>query len=471
MSVQVPQQVVRIPFLDEPNARSTTTSKDVRFINGFFEPIKNVIKGKLDYYFIKRPGLSQNVRPTGGAATGRGVFVWNGNIYSVFGTQLYKGSTNLGVTMSTSTGLCKFAESRPGASTPYLTVSDGQALYCIQSSGTVTQVVTNLPANTRDVIYMDQYAFVLDSSCQLWNSAPDDPTSWDGVSFIIAQQYPGTGKGLCRQGQYICVFSEQHMQMFYDNSNASGSPLNNADDKVQQIGCVSTDTIQQLENQTLWVGNGQDGGYTIWMMGDKEFKSIGSQAIDRILSLEGTSLASARAIAFRSAGHAFYALTLTSVNRTFVYDLDLQIWMEWTDTAGTAAWPIVATSQINQLAIGQHATNGWIYNISPSVYQDDSVSFTVTARTPRIDLDTLTRKFVDRVDIIADVQSSSENMSLTYSDDDDVTRSTARTYDVSLVHNWSRAWGNFRRRSWQLTYSGTQPFRCYGIEMTITPEQ
>src|SRR3981189_2778685 len=107
---QLSSQVVRIPFLETPHARDISSAKDLRFVNGYFEPIKNQIKNRLDYFYTKRPGLSQNVRPSGGAATGRGVYVWKGNIYSVFGTKIYKGSTDLGVTLTTSTGRCYFAE-------------------------------------------------------------------------------------------------------------------------------------------------------------------------------------------------------------------------------------------------------------------------------------------------------------------------------------------------------------------------
>lgn len=471
MANQAPDTTTtRIPFIEESEFRSTDTTKDNRFVNGYFEPIKNPVKDRLDYYFVKRPGMSQNVRPAAATGAGRGIFVWNGNIYSVVANKLYKGTTNL-ATFSTSTGLCKFTTSRPGAATPYLIVNDGQALYCVQSNDTVTQVVTNFPVNTRDVIYLNQYTLVLDSSANLWSSDPDLPTSWDGVSYITAQALPGTGKGLARCGNMALVLTDQHFQMFYDNANASGSPLNNADERMKQIGCASNDTISQLEDTTFWVGNGaQNGGYTVWKLSGSELKSIGSQTIDKIISAEGSSLGSARAIAFRSAGHAFYALTLTSSNRTFVYDLDLGLWAEWTDAAGTSAYPIVAVAQVNNSLIGQHSTNGWIYNISPFVYQDDSSSFTVSARTPIIDMGTMRRKFVDRLDIIADIQASSENVSVSYSDDDYQTFSAARTFDLSRTRSFSPAWGNFKRRSWQLQYSGTQAYRCVGIELALTLE-
>jgi len=49
------------------------------------------------YNLVKRPGLSQYLRPSGTTGTGRGVYSWKGDLYSVIGTKLYKNSTDLGL--------------------------------------------------------------------------------------------------------------------------------------------------------------------------------------------------------------------------------------------------------------------------------------------------------------------------------------------------------------------------------------
>jgi hypothetical protein len=469
---QQESQIVRIPFLETPHARDVGTGKDLRFINGYFEPIRNVIKNRLDYFFTKRPGLSQNIRPSGGAGVGRGVYAWKGNIYSVIGTQIYKGITNLGVTLTTSTGRCKFAETRPGAATNYLCVNDGVRLYAIAVGGAVTTVTVNFPnPNTRDLIYMNTYLLTLDSKANLWNCNSDDPTTWSASQFITAQMMNGTGTGLAKIQNLIVVFTDRHMQMFADTANASGSPLTNAEQYMRRVGCDAPDTIQHEEDMLFWVGNGYTGGYTVWKhTGTSAIEDIGIAPLNRILSLEGTNLANARAVIFRHAGHIFYILTLVGANRTFVYDPDINYWTEWTDTTGNNAWPVVDATEYQDGVIVQHTTNGWIYNVRSDVFQDDSVSFTLTARTPRTDFDTIERKFVNRLDIVADRQTSPENVSISYTDDDYQTFSAARTYDISVIRNFGRAWGNFRRRSWQLQYTGSQAFRCVGLELTVSLE-
>lgn len=465
-------QIIRIPFLETPHARDIESGKDLRFVNGFFEPIKNVIKNKLDYFFLKRPGLSQNIQPSGGAAIGRGVYVWKGNVYSVFGTQIYKGSVNLGITLTTSTGRCYFAETRPGAVTQYLSINDGIKLYAIKTDNTVTTITTNFPSpNTRDLVYMDTYLFTLDTSANLWNSNPDDPTTWSAANLITAQMVAGNGTGLAKQSNMMVVFTDRHLQFFWDANNTSGSPLTNAEQYIHKIGCNANDTIKSVEDTVFWVGNSFTGGYTVWRMSSSSVpEDIGTPPLTRILSLEGINLSSARAILFRHAGHAFYILTLIGTNRSFVYDMDINYWYEWTDTAGTASWPIFETSELNDGVVAQHATNGWLYNVRSDVFQDDSVNFNVVARTPRMDFDTIQRKFVHRLDLVGDAQDASEDVSVTYTDDDYQTFSTQRIFDVSSVRNFGMAWGNFRRRSWQVQYTGSQAFRMLGIELNISIE-
>src|SRR6266853_6439292 len=133
-------QTIRVPFLDVTDLRpgqEALITKDQVFLNGFFEPVRNPL-GKADYYFIKRPGTSSylTVGPTG---PGRGCYAWKqtGKLYSVNNNKILSGSTDLGVTLTTTTNFVNFEETRPGATTQYLGVNDGQALYLIGSDDSV----------------------------------------------------------------------------------------------------------------------------------------------------------------------------------------------------------------------------------------------------------------------------------------------------------------------------------------------
>ena len=460
-------QTVRIPFIGNPTNRSTNADKDQRFVNCYFDVVENPITGKQVYYLVKRPGTSQLSQPSGGAATARGGISWRGDIYTVYGTKIYKNSSDLGVTLTTSTGICGFAATRPGAGTQYLGINDGAKLYLISTAGAVTTVSTIPNPNTRDLIYMDTYFFTLETDGTISNCDSDDPTTWPGEE-IVMQMYNGSGVVLAHQNNLLYGFATTSLQAFYDAANSSGSPLTNAEQNAFQAGAASHDSLVFDEGLVTWVGNSDTGGFTVWTLdGNSGLKEIGTSEIRRVLDGEGTSISSCRAMLMRTCGKKLYLLTLMSANRTFVYDYETSLWNEWQAAGATTRWPMIDCFQHNSALIAQHESDGWLYTVSPTVYQDNSVNFTVLARFGRVDFDTDDRKFVNGYELIGDIQSTTTNVDFQYSDDDYQTLSTARIFDMSLVRPFLKRGGNFRRRAHQISYAGANPLRAESLEMKI----
>ena len=79
----------RLPLVLMPENRDQTSLKDAKVVNAFIEKT-----AENDYQVYKRPGLSPYSSVT--AASGSGIFNWLGDIYSVFGTTLYKNGVSLG---------------------------------------------------------------------------------------------------------------------------------------------------------------------------------------------------------------------------------------------------------------------------------------------------------------------------------------------------------------------------------------
>lgn len=464
-------KIIRVPAIGAMKFRGTSASKDQRYVNGFFDVLTDPETQKKQYFFVKRPGYTQTggIRPPVGNATARGTYSWNGKLYSVWNNKIYSGTTDLGVTLSGSTGHCGFAETKPSAGTVYLGINDGVKLYLISSSDVVTTITVNFPTpNTTDLVYMDGYFFVLKADGTIWNCNVDTPGTWDVSKFLTAQQYNGAGVGLAHQNNILIAFLDRATAMFYDNANSAGSPLNLYEQAVQQYGCSSQNSIVTEEQSVMWVSNARDGGYAVMRMdGISSFKDVSTSPIEKVLRAEGTSISSCNAFGIRVAGKFLYVLSLSSSGRTFVYDYDEDLWTEWEAAAGSAAWPITAVTQHLNTLVVQHNTNGWLYILSESVFQDDSTNFTVLWRTSRIDFDTNQRKFVRMVDLLCDIQSSTANASLQYSDDDYTTLSTARVFDMSQPRCFATNFGNFRRRSWQVSYAGNTASRWESLEFRI----
>jgi hypothetical protein len=395
------------------------------------------------------------------------VYSWNGKIYSVAGTKIYSNSTDLGVTLSTSTGICQFAESRPSAATQYLSINDGEKLYQITTGDVVTTVTAIPTPNTRDLIYFDGYLFTMKTDGTIWNCALDDPSTWAGDAFVTAIMQNGVGIGLARQNNYLQIFSDKGMQTFFDNANATGSPLLNIEQGMLTIGCASNNSIRFDESDVTWVGKSQTGGYAVWNLnGISNAREISDPTIERLLNAEGSSISTCRAKMIRTNGHRLYILDLMSANRTLVYDFELNIWYEWQGAGVSTRWPIADTYEFNGDLIAQDESNGWIYTVSPTTYQDNGTSFTTLVRTGRVDFDTKMVKYPRRFYVIGDQQATTTPISVQYSDDDFQTLSTARTIDLVDYNPFVVLTGGFKQRSWQFSYTGANPLRVEAFEMT-----
>jgi hypothetical protein len=235
---------------------------------------------------------------------------------------------------------------------------------------------------------------------------------------------------------------------------------------VLQFGCLAGKSIAQNTDSVTWVGNTKNGGANVYRLtGISTVKALGTSAIRRVLDGEGTSISSAVGYNITLNGREFYILNLTS--RSLVYDYDNELWTEFLNSAGTGPWPVQASIEHLTTVYGQNPTTGVLYQITPDTYQDESVDFTVLMRLGRVDFDTMQRKFVRGLEIIGDKCASQHYVSLQYSDDDWNTFSTARSIDMSLTRPYTDRLGNFRRRSWQLSYTNNSAFRCEAIELKI----
>lgn len=460
---------LRLPFFTQGNARGTSADKDVRFVNGYFDVIKNPLTNSARGYFIKRPGLAQYSRPSGGNATGRGAISWNGKVYSVFGDKIYADNTDLGTTLDTSTGMVGWSATRPDAATPYLVLNDGDDIYYITTADSETKVSDPVAEDmTGDLVYMDGFHFVLGTSSNaIFNSSFDNPATWtETVNFITPIMENGSAKAITRLGDFIIVFFDNSMQAYYNRGTGIGSPLANYPQGMKPIGAASRDSVSSRDGIVMWVGRGVDGGYSVWKMESVgATQEVSTPFISRFLNSETTNITSCRGKLFRIEGHRFYILTLVGMDRSFVYDLDLDIWTEWQVAGSTTDWPWVDIFEHGNTLLVMHPTNGRIYTLSPTTYQDDSTNFTVLARLANEDLDTYQNKFVKSLEVIGDKQASTTTISLQYSDDDYITTSTARSLDMSNPHPMATNLGKFRRRSWQISYTGSGALRLEALEI------
>jgi len=462
----------RFSFIGSPQQRDGTYVKDQRFVNMYPELIKSPISDGKKYYLKKRPGTAlYNTFPGG---TGQGIFYWNGQYYTAAGGILYQGSTNI-ITLSTTTGRVGFCEYRDDTLGDLLFVCDGTKGWTINTSNVVTPILdANFPnPHLPYPIFLDGYIFLAAAGTQtVHNSQLLSPTVWPSDGFIDAEMFPDSIQCLAKAQNYLVIIGTASCEFFYDNANATGSPLQRNAPAVAQFGTPAPNTVNQTEKQVILVGQTGNGGRTVWTIDGFQPTEIANEPVREALDLEGDLINEASSYTIQCAGHKWYVLNLVANQRTFVFDFDEQMWHEWTSGTGQTVWnyPFAADSGTGSPILLSY--NGISVTLSPTIYTDYSLPILCQIITAKIDFDTIKRKRYYRLSLIGDAPDGDSTVPITvnWSDDDYNTWIGNATLYINATYPTITQLGISRRRAFQFLYEQPYPLRLEAFEVDIIQE-
>lgn len=363
-----------IPFVGSPQQRSTGTT-DQRYVNVLFERIPNDVLREHVVYCLKRPGLSNSTQPSGGAATGRGMYAWGatGKIYSVFNNKVYSGVTDLGVTLAASTGRVWWVEIPVSTGTQLLILSDGADNYNITTADGITQIDETDDAqypvsNLGSICYLNSgYLIQAQSDGQIWNSDHNVFTSWITTSFLTADSHGGALEAILHMKDQVIALTKNRIEFFFDNGNPVGSPLLRIDQNILYFGIASKNSLASSGEVAIFVSENSsdgDGGRSIHMIVSLgKVVDISNPSINRLLAAEGTNISTCSAWMERVAGQLIYVLNLDGAERTLVYSVDTGLWCEWSAAAAATAdtgelWTINGTATLVDNYLSLPGTSG-----------------------------------------------------------------------------------------------------------------
>lgn len=279
---------------------------DLRLVNLFSEKTPANRTGTV---LLSRPALT----PLASVGTGpiRGLYAQAGSLagarFAVSGEGLYSNDTMLGAIPGDDRVVM--------ASTPNaLLIANGTGLY--RTDGTTLSTVA-FPDNAGAcwVGFIGGYAFAVRSGTRRIYFTLD-PTTWDGLDYISAEQTTANIVGAAIVSDQIWVFSEDHTEIFTLTGDAD-TPIQRVQGRLFDKGARTRDSIANLDNSVFWVGN--DG---IVYRGDNAPLRASTHAIEE--SIAGSTRLSAWA--FPWFGHLFYILHTDAA--TFAYDAATLQWCE-----------------------------------------------------------------------------------------------------------------------------------------------
>lgn len=343
----------------------------------------------------------------------------------------------------------------------------GVGTYTVSVSQTVapgTTIYCGKPI-VGEMVHMDGCAYVMDIDGTIYESDLNSLTSWSAIAYVNAQSLPDGGRGLARLKNYIYAFGSTTMQLFYNNGASSGARISPVQGGVINVGTInagSFPTIKTLGDFVYFTGvdavSGKTGFYRIQ---GTNLEKISTQYIDKLVQQNATLGVLGGA---QLHGMLHIVCTINSAEHP-VYCADTGQWWTWTPGDGKQIASIMPRNARDSVynAISQAQT---LYMAIPgtTAYVDNATTLTMTIQLGSMDHGTERRKTFNYAELACDYQSTSGNISISYSDDDYQTWSTARTIDPSTSYRRVRRLGVTRKeynhkRAWKIEETVNRPFR------------
>jgi len=471
----------RWPLVDVLTTRSSQSppTKDARLINCFAE--RNADES---YSIFKRPGLSPYFN-IGSAAISRGIYTSarTGIVYSVFGDMLYAGGVGALIDPADPIRFCSFEIINTAAVLPTIVLQDQANMYgIVDGSAASTRFIihTGLPRSmVYGLVQLDGALYVMDYLGYIYESDQNDPTTWNLLNVIQANNNSDLAVCLAKQLSYILAFKQGSVEVFYDAGNTVGSSLARIPEAEIAYGCLFGQTVQSIDNLVLYVTSNQSASSQVILIENLAPKVISTPGVERLLdniaisATLATSLSGLQAWTFKHGGHRFYGLTCAFLNITLVYDIDQKLWYLWSDLNGNY-WPYTGlaykpqSAGVSGMLLIQHESNGNIYQLDGSYTfpTDYGNVFAVDIFTPNFDAGTARAKQLNMLYVQADQQSGSV-LQASYSDDDYQTFSDPRDIDLSVERPSLNNEGSFYKRAYHFHHQLPTPLRIKSVDLQL----
>ena len=297
----------------------------------------------------------------------------------------------------------------------------------------------------------------------IYNSDVQNAMAWSASNFLSAEMFPDKSIGIARHLNHLIAFGRKSVEFFYDAANSSGSPLRRTEQAAIQVGTPAFESIAESDGLVMFIAQSAGGGRYVAGIENLKVTPVSTEAVERVLSDEGTGISTAKGFICRVKGHLLYVITLYTQNITLVYDITEKIWSEWrTGTSGRFLGKYQTEKNGKCLILNETGTD--ILELSQNVYQDLGSDIYTAIQTVLFDGDSYHRKFFSKMTIVGDRLSSTLNVS--WSDDDYQTFSTPRPMDLSTRPFLTRL-GSSRRRSFKLEHTDNVPLRMEAIELEL----
>lgn len=303
------------PFIGPAYESRSTNYSAQKCVNWMLE----AGKGKSPGQMLGTPGLTAPwVTLTGGGVRGAYV-VDDQTAIVVCGGNVWKLTDAAATTLIGSVP----DDARPaqivGSGSDILITSSG-SLYALTLTGSSS---TLIDTSIGMVDFLDDHfvANKTDSNFFIWSDSSS--ATFDPLNIQADNSAPDILVGLKVARRTMYLLGRKSMRAWY-STTGTDIPFARIDGSSFEVGCVAKDSIAELDS-IFWLGGDGNGAGRVWMTEGGAPKPISTPAIEYAIA-QWPDKTDAEAFTYTQEGHAFYVLSSTSGNETWVYDISTGEW-------------------------------------------------------------------------------------------------------------------------------------------------
>lgn len=313
-------------------------------------------------------------------------------------------------------------------------------------------------------IYVAADSNFLNQGPEIFGSAINDCTVWNPLNAISATIETDTIITIGKQINYILVFKQWSTQVFYDAGNSPGSPLLPQLGNKLPFGCVSHSVLEEIDGMFFLVAASKTYNPQVVVIDNLQYRVISTPEIEKLI--DAANFDTAMSWQIKVDGHRFYVLTVPSQNLTLAYDIQQNLWSQWSTSAGNYL-PFVESTYVTEgTRVLQHESDGWLYYCDTTYTTDDGALIPVLLRTPSFDFNNRYWKTFQFLEVIGDKTPGSV-VRIRWSDNDYQTWSTYREIDMNRIQPRITRLGRFRQRAIELTHACPTPLRLRALDIEL----
>lgn len=287
---------------------------------------------------VRAPGI----RPVATLeADGRGLTIFQGNLWAVAGENLYLITTLGGGLVPVGQGTVSGSSSSRVAMASTVgsicIVGDSRAWVSSESGlSEITDADFRTPGGS--VSFVDNYLVFNEANSGRWFcSNLNDPTSYDGTYFATAEFAPDEVVGLIADHGQVFLAGTETGEL-WQNDGSSGFPFSRISGGVIELGCGAGASLAKIDNSIFWLAN----DLTVRRLSGFTPVRVSTHGIESIIASWG-DVSDCYGLAWSYGGHLLYALTKRDYG-TVVFDITTGEWHE-RKSYGANHWQVVAVAQ------------------------------------------------------------------------------------------------------------------------------